>query len=90
MNSTIIRISSADGSVWTAGLNTYNQLSGRIRRRPTFAKVLGLPAVKRLAVGAYHCAVLTEDDRVTILDLTERTDVLLRYTVKSRSRGTRV
>ena len=62
----ILSILSPDGSVWTAGRNTWGQLSGDTVDRPTFTKVLGVEAVKEIAAGSYYCVVLTVDDEVTI------------------------
>ena len=60
-------ILSPDGSVWTAGENDRSQLSGDTVHRPTFTKVQGLPTVKEISPGFYHCIVLTEDGEVIMM-----------------------
>ena len=55
----------SDGEVWTVGVNNFGQLGHHeTRNRPVFSRVEGLPPVKQLAVGSYHCAVLTKDGQV--------------------------
>ena len=58
---------SPDGFVYTAGQNMHGQLSSDTVDRPTFTKVQGVPNAKAMAVGWYHCILLTEDGEVTIL-----------------------
>ena len=56
-----------DGFLWTAGRNICGQLSSHEVDRPTFTKVQDLPKAKKIAMGFYHCTVLTEDNEVTSL-----------------------
>ena len=56
-----------DGVLWTAG----NGLNGKLghhgtENRPIFSPVDGLPPVSQVAIGHYHCVVLTTEGNVSI------------------------
>ena len=55
---------SSDGSLWTAGENIFGQLSGDTTDRTIFTKVQGVPAVKHVAAGPWHCIAVAEDGEV--------------------------
>ena len=71
LNDSIYLILSTDGSAWTAGSNEQGQLSGDTTSRPTFTRVQGVPAVKEIAAGLSHCIVLTQDNEVSIIILSQ-------------------